>query len=133
MHDGHGGEVLAKRHEAMLGAYAAHPERFPNGPPRRATLSKAVWINPPEDLSQVEIHLAKARKVPLPGVIASGAALATGSRIAEGAAHGDARDGDERSELVLDAVAGSAHSGSSALNRQWRIYTKFDNRVSQSR
>jgi putative transposase len=111
VHDGRGGEVLAKRHEAMLAAYATHPERFPNGAPRRATLPEAVWINPPEDRSQVEIHLANAREVSLPGGTASGDELATGSRIAESAASGVARDGDERSELVLDAVARSAHSG----------------------
>lgn len=111
VHNGHGDEVLAKRHEAMRTAYAAHPERFPNGPPRRATLPQAVWINPPEDPSQVEICLAKARKVPLPGVTASGDEIATASRIAEGATLGVAHDGDERSELVLDAAASLAQSG----------------------
>jgi putative transposase len=28
-------------------AYAAHPERFVHGPPRRETLPTVVWINPP--------------------------------------------------------------------------------------
>jgi hypothetical protein len=30
-----------------LAAYAAHPERFVNGPPRPETLPLEVWINPP--------------------------------------------------------------------------------------
>jgi putative transposase len=41
-------EVLAARHRVRLAAYAAHPERFVNGPPRRESLPNAVWINPPE-------------------------------------------------------------------------------------
>ena len=108
VHEGRGDEILAKRHEAMRAAYAAHPERFPNGTPRRATLPEAVWINPPEDRSQVEVHLAKAREVSLPGATASGDELAAESRIAEGAARG--AEPDERSELVLDAVVSSGHS-----------------------
>ena len=41
------GTVLKVRHRARLAAYAAHPERFVNGPPRPETLPTAVWINPP--------------------------------------------------------------------------------------
>jgi putative transposase len=102
VHEGRGEAILAQRHETMLTAYAAHPERFPNGLPRRPTLPEAVWINPPEDRSQVELHLADARKGDLPGVETFGGENAAGSRIAEG---------DERSDLVLDAVAFSPHSG----------------------
>ena len=72
VHEGRGEAILAQRHQTMLAAYAAHPERFPNGPPRRPTLPGAVWINPPEDRTQVEVHLANARKVSLLGVEASG-------------------------------------------------------------
>jgi hypothetical protein len=36
------------RHHTRLVAYAAHPERFVNGPPRREKLATTVWINPPE-------------------------------------------------------------------------------------
>jgi hypothetical protein len=32
-----------------MAAYAAHPERYVGGPPRRERLPEAVWINPPED------------------------------------------------------------------------------------
>lgn len=39
--------VLTRRHETLLAAYAAHPERFPNGPPRRQALAPATYINPP--------------------------------------------------------------------------------------
>ena len=72
MHEGRGETILVQRHEILIAAYAAHPERFPNGPPRRPTLPGAVWINPPEDRTQVEVHLANARNVSLLGVEASG-------------------------------------------------------------
>jgi putative transposase len=75
VHEGRGETILVQRHEIMLAAYAAHPERFPNGPPRRAMLPEAVWINPPEDRTQVEVHLANARKVSLLGAVASGDGL----------------------------------------------------------
>ena len=39
--------VLAVRHRTRLAAYAAHPERFVQGPPRPETLPTAVWINRP--------------------------------------------------------------------------------------
>jgi len=72
VHEGRGEAILAQRHQTMLAAYATHPERFPNGTPRRPTLPGAVWINPPEDRTQVEVHLENARKVSLLGVEASG-------------------------------------------------------------
>lgn len=102
VHEGRGEAILAQRHQTMQAAHTAHPERFPNGPPRRSTLPGAVWINPPEDRTQVELGLANARKVRLPGVDAHYDGIEAGSKIAEG---------DERSELVLDAVAISSHSG----------------------
>jgi len=40
--------VLARRHTVLLGAYAEHPERFPNGPPKRQVPAPATYINPPE-------------------------------------------------------------------------------------
>jgi putative transposase len=48
VHHGRADQVLAARHRVRLAAYAAHPERFVNGPPRRESLPTAVWINPPE-------------------------------------------------------------------------------------
>jgi len=47
VHYGHATTILAVRHRTRLAAYAAHPERFVNGPPRAETLPTAVWINPP--------------------------------------------------------------------------------------
>jgi putative transposase len=48
VHHGRAEEVLEARHHTRLVAYAAHPERFVNGPPRREKLATTVWINPPE-------------------------------------------------------------------------------------
>jgi putative transposase len=48
VHHGRADLVLDARHRVRLAAYAAHPERFVNGPPRRQSLPPAVWINPPE-------------------------------------------------------------------------------------
>jgi len=47
VHYGRAATILKVRHRARLAAYAAHPERFVNGPPRPETLPTAVWINPP--------------------------------------------------------------------------------------
>jgi len=49
VHHGRADQVLDARHRVRLAAYAAHPERFVNGPPRRQSLPPAVWINPPEN------------------------------------------------------------------------------------
>ncbi len=47
VHDGRADELLIARHDVMLGAWRAHPERFVGGAPRRQTLAPAVYINPP--------------------------------------------------------------------------------------
>jgi putative transposase len=47
---GNAEEVLARRQAALDGAYTAHPERFPNGPPTVKALPPAVFVNPPADL-----------------------------------------------------------------------------------
>ncbi|HAI22119.1 MAG TPA: IS3 family transposase, partial [Clostridiales bacterium UBA8153] len=47
VHYGHAKEVLAARHQVLMAAYAAHPERF-RKPPQPAALPEAVWINRPE-------------------------------------------------------------------------------------
>ena len=53
VHYGRAATVLAARHRTRLAAYAAHPERFVQGPPRPETLPTAVWINrPPTHPSQ---------------------------------------------------------------------------------
>jgi len=48
VHFGRAEAVLERRHNTRLGAYAAHPERFPHGPPKRQELPPATYINPPE-------------------------------------------------------------------------------------
>jgi putative transposase len=47
VHHGRAALILEGRHRTRLAAYAAHPERFVQGPPRLDTLPSAVWINPP--------------------------------------------------------------------------------------
>jgi putative transposase len=47
VHYGRATTILERRHHTRLAAYADHPERFVNGPPRAETLPTAVWINPP--------------------------------------------------------------------------------------
>ena len=46
VHYGRAEEVLEHRHQVMLQAYAAHPERFGRRP-NRQRLPERVWINPP--------------------------------------------------------------------------------------
>ncbi len=47
VHYGRAAATLAVRHHTRVAAYAAHPERFVQGPPRLEILPNAVWINPP--------------------------------------------------------------------------------------
>ena len=47
VHYGRAATRLNVRHHTRLAAYAAHPERFVQGPPRLELLPHAVWINPP--------------------------------------------------------------------------------------
>ena len=47
VHYGRAAATLAVRHRTRVAAYAAHPERFVQGPPRLEILPHAVWINPP--------------------------------------------------------------------------------------
>jgi putative transposase len=47
VHYGRADSALAHRHDVLMAAYHAHPERFVNGPPRRQELPAAVYINPP--------------------------------------------------------------------------------------
>ena len=52
VHYGRAPAILEVRHRARLAAYAAHPERFVQGPPRPETLPTAVWINPPAKMAR---------------------------------------------------------------------------------
>ena len=56
VHYGHADAVLAERQSVLDTAYAAHTERFVNGPPKVPSLPAEVWINPPEDRTQTEME-----------------------------------------------------------------------------
>ncbi len=47
VHYGDAERLQRERHAALATAYAAHPERFVNGPPRAPELPRETWINPP--------------------------------------------------------------------------------------
>jgi putative transposase len=47
VHLGRAAAILARRGQTLTAAFAAHPERFPHGPPKVPSLPAAVWINPP--------------------------------------------------------------------------------------
>lgn len=57
VHHGRAAEVIARRQRVLEAAYAAHPERYVNGPPRVPTLPNEVWINPPENKTRREVTL----------------------------------------------------------------------------
>jgi hypothetical protein len=47
VHAGRASAVLEARAGVLRAAYAAHPERFVQRPPKPRSLHTAVWINPP--------------------------------------------------------------------------------------
>lgn len=47
VHLGQAEAALKSRHDCLLQAYSAHPERFVQGPPQPTQLRRAVYINPP--------------------------------------------------------------------------------------
>ena len=53
VHFGHAPIIIQKRQEVLQMAYEKHPERFVNGVPKAPQLPKAVWINPPEKLTDM--------------------------------------------------------------------------------
>jgi len=53
VHYGFADQVIEARHQALLSAYEAHPERFVKGPPRRPALPTSVWINEPQAMEVV--------------------------------------------------------------------------------
>ena len=55
VHYGRAALILQVRHQTRLAAYAAHPERFVQGPPRLETLPEAVWINPPAKSTRQDV------------------------------------------------------------------------------
>jgi putative transposase len=64
VHYGWAEAVRAKRQEVLAAAYAAHPERFPGGPPSPLPLPQKVWINPPPSDSNQQ-HPDDERDKPL--------------------------------------------------------------------
>jgi putative transposase len=49
VHTGKAEKVLGKRQKILDKAYLSHPERFPRGKPKVASLAKAVYINKPKE------------------------------------------------------------------------------------
>ena len=47
VHEGRAERMRTARHQVLMTAYAAHPERFVSKPPQPPRLPHAVWINPP--------------------------------------------------------------------------------------
>jgi len=71
VHFGRAEAVLERRHNTRLGAYAAHPERFPHGQPKRQELAPATDINAPErgsaaGLAHIELATHRAAIDPEP-------------------------------------------------------------------
>jgi putative transposase len=58
VHHGRADAVFDVRYCARLAAYAQRPERFVNGPPRRECLSRAVWINRPENTTHQDAQIS---------------------------------------------------------------------------
>ena len=47
VHSGQSDEIVQVRQATLDAAYAAHPERFVNGPPKARAVPEEVWINKP--------------------------------------------------------------------------------------
>ena len=47
--------IIAERQRVLTRFYAAHPERFVNGPPKHPALAAEVWINPPPPKTTREV------------------------------------------------------------------------------
>lgn len=63
VHYGFAEQVLAERHRVLLQAYAARPERYVSGPPRRQSLPKTVWINEPLALEVADARTQAVAKL----------------------------------------------------------------------
>jgi putative transposase len=55
VHYGRAAARLAERDAVLAAAFAAHPERFPQGRPTAGTLPDPVWINKPSAPSTQEV------------------------------------------------------------------------------
>ena len=91
VHYGRAAQMLAARGIVLDAAYAAHPERFVNRPPRPGVLPPAVWINPPASETLEPTSSRKATSQDAPG--------------STGATAPDPRDLPRGAHRVLAAVA----------------------------
>jgi len=71
VHCGQAAETIAARHQVLVAAYQAHPERFVRGTPRPPTLPTVVWINPPRAPQPAVEQLSLLRDQPLVSTAAS--------------------------------------------------------------
>ncbi len=58
VHHGLAEPRVAARAAVLNAAYAAHPERFPAGPPHPPACPMEVWINPPKILAPLQTSSA---------------------------------------------------------------------------
>ena len=49
VHHGFAPEIWEARARILTAAFEAHPERFPNGPPKPPSLPTEIWINQPSN------------------------------------------------------------------------------------
>jgi len=54
VHSGQATAIVERRNQVLTSAYAAHPERFVQRPPRAAEVPPAAWINPPRPIVLVQ-------------------------------------------------------------------------------
>lgn len=57
---------LDERHRVLLEAYAAKPQRFPNGPPRRKQLRPVTYINRPAESAEPAVRAGALDAAPEP-------------------------------------------------------------------
>lgn len=90
VHYGRAAQMLAARGVVLEAAYALHPERFVNRPPRPGVLPPAVWINPPASATLESTSSGKATSQDAPG--------------STGATSSDPRDLPREASLVFAVV-----------------------------
>jgi len=108
VHYGRADEMLLRRHQVMMQAYQAHPERFVNGPPKPARLPEAVWINPPSDKDQ---GLASGVGVPVTSTAQPATADASFSSTMANGQNADADRGAPRPSQFLGRSSALSGAG----------------------
>src|SRR5205085_2605830 len=64
VHHGLAALRATERQNALLAAFQAHPERFPNGAPKPPQLDAAVWINKPKTVAAARMSAPVASAHP---------------------------------------------------------------------